>query len=1022
MSSPVYSASKTPPASNSNVVVVLGPTNTGKTHFAVERMLGHSTGIIGLPLRLLAREIYDRVARARGLGSVALITGEEKILPPNPAYFVCTVEAMPMDRTAAFVAVDEIQLCADFERGHVFTDRILRARGREETMFMGAETMRPLLQQLLPGAQFITRPRFSQLTYAGARKLTRLPRRTAIVAFSAQQVYSTAEIVRRHRGGTAVVMGALSPRTRNAQVELYQNGDVDFLVATDAIGMGLNLDIEHVVFAATHKFDGFQHRALNAAEVAQIAGRAGRHLTDGTFGLTGDIEEGSQVFDRSLISAVEEHHFAPLKILQWRNAALDFSTFDALIRSLELPPDQPGLTKSLETSDLRALRNLGARPEIMAKPLGRHRLIKLWDACLIPDFRKISPEDHAQLAWDVFSHISTGAAVLSNEWMSRHLNPVDRVDGDIDSLSQRIAHVRTLTYIANRSDWLDDPKHWQGLTRDVEDRLSDALHERLSQRFVDRRTSVLLRALRRRDRLMASVALNGDILVEDQFIGRLEGFRFFPDEGVHGSDDKAVRNAAEQALGQEIAARAHSFSEAADEQITLKISDTLSEPSILWQGELLARLKKGSAALRPDFELVSTPLLQGDALTLVEERLRRWIDTTIANQMKPLVRLKEAIDKAEDLSGLAKGIAFQLFENLGSLPRRKIAQQLKEVDKDGRRQMRQLGIWLGATSLYLPALLKPQTAKLRAQLWSLDKEIPALPPLPKPGLITAQASVEIHPDYYEMAGYRPMGDLAVRLDMLERLFLAARARSEKGPFLADAEMMSLVGCSGETFEKIMGYLGYALTEVDASAIPVEKPVAAAVETEETASPEAVEATPETSEAEPVIELAAEATAEPAPEPTADLPPATDAAPVEETAVVAEPVKVKAYVRKSEIRPKREPRPRRRTEARTTGTSLKPEGEATDAAAKPERREYVGYKGKNPRYGRAESSEAGAGEAGRMRRPPRSENNGRPDRQEYRDKGKRDEKYASRPEKKEPVFDASSPFAVLMELKKSMARK
>jgi ATP-dependent RNA helicase SUPV3L1/SUV3 len=745
-------------------------------------------------------------------------------------------------------------------------------------------------------------------------------------------------------------------------------------------------------------------------------------------GLTGDSVDGLDDFDRDLVSAVEEHRFPPLRLLQWRNAALNFSSVTNLIGSLEAASETTGLARGLEASDLRALKNIAARPETNPFSKTPHNLRRLWDTCQIPDFRKISPDDHTSLVWDVFCHISAAAGILSNDWMARHLSPVDRVDGDIDSLAQRIAHVRTLTYIANRADWLDDPKHWQGLTAGVEDRLSDALHERLSQRFIDRRTSVLMRALGRKDRLVASVMANGEIVVEDQYVGRLEGFRFFPDEGAHDLDDKAVSTAAEQALGREIATRARAFVEAPDGQISLKIADDMSEPSLLWQGHLLARLKKGSAVLRPDFDIISTPLLVGEDRLLVEDRLRRWLDATISQQLQPLFRLQEVMDKAEELAGLARGIAFQVYENLGSLPRRRVAQQLKEVDKDGRRQLRQTGLWLGAISLYLPALLKPQAARLRAQLWALDKGIEVLPVLPKPGLITAVADPQVDGNFYEMAGYRAIGDIAVRLDMLERLFLSARVPAEKGPFPPDANMMSLVGCSGAIFEKIMSYLGYSLVEVDASAIPAPEIVkdikveAAPVETasEAVATGEAAtgpeEATPE-GEVEETLALA-----EAAPDAAGSVEAGAPETAVEETsdsaAVVAEvvvevvgegtaetvaaevaplsdasPLKVMAFVRSNTIRPIRPPRPRREPRpARPVATTppVDPSGEAVkaDVADRPARHHH-------PRRSKPA-----------RRDNPRSEPAKQPPRQPER----------------EPVFDATSPFAVLMELRKSMAAK
>src|SRR6187200_3040590 len=480
-----YAADRAPGA---GVTAVLGPTNTGKTHLAIERMLGHSSGIIGLPLRLLAREVYNKVAARAGTEAVALVTGEEKIKPPHPRYWVSTVEAMPRDLDVAFLAIDEVQLGADLERGHVFTDRMLNRRGREETLVLGAQTVRPMVERLLPGAHVLTRPRLSQLSFAGEKKITRLPRRSAIVAFSVEEVYAIAELIRRQRGGAAVVLGALSPRTRNAQVDLYQSGDVEYLVATDAIGMGLNLDVDHVAFASDRKFDGYQFRKLNPAELAQIAGRAGRAQRDGTFGTTGRCPP----FEDDLVRALESHSFEPIKVLQWRNTDLEFASIGALQASLAMTPTEPGLTRAPIAEDILVLEHSARDEEIRAMATNHNAVERLWEVCQVPDYRKISPATHAELAVTLYGFLMREGNIPT-DWFARQVALADRTDGDIDTLSNRIAHVRTWTFVANRPDWLGDPDHWQGVTRAVEDKLSDALHERLAERFVDRRTSVLMR-------------------------------------------------------------------------------------------------------------------------------------------------------------------------------------------------------------------------------------------------------------------------------------------------------------------------------------------------------------------------------------------------------------------------------------------------------------------------------------------------------------------------------------------------
>ena len=586
------------------VTAVLGPTNTGKTHLAIERMLAHSSGMIGLPLRLLAREVYNKVVDRVGAEHVALITGEEKIKPHNPRFWVSTVEAMPRDLDVAFVAIDEIQLGADLDRGHVFTDRMLNCRGREETLVLGAATMRGMIEKLLPGANVVIRPRLSQLTFAGEKKLTRLPRRTAIVAFSADEVYAIAELIRRQRGGAAVVLGALSPRTRNAQVELYQTGDVDYLVATDAIGMGLNLDVDHVAFAADRKFDGFQFRRLNPAEFGQIAGRAGRHTRDGTFGTTGRCPP----FEQELVQALESHSFEPVKVLQWRNSDLDFASLGALSASLAMTPTQAGADAGADRrGHHRARARRPRRGRARAGATRARRSQRLWDVCQVPDYRKISPAAHAELVVTLYGFLRREGRI-PDDWFARQVAQADRTDGDIDTLSQRIAHIRTWTFAANRPDWLDDPDHWQGVTRAVEDKLSDALHERLAERFVDRRTSVLMRRLRENAMLETEITKTGEVVVEGHNIGRLDGFRFAPDAAAGGSDAKALSAAAQKALAGEIESRAARLAHAPDSQFVLASDGTLR-----WMGEVVAKITAGDNVLRPRVRILADEHLTGAA-------------------------------------------------------------------------------------------------------------------------------------------------------------------------------------------------------------------------------------------------------------------------------------------------------------------------------------------------------------------------------------------------------------------------
>ena len=574
-------------APGAGVTAVLGPTNTGKTHLAIERMLAHSSGVIGLPLRLLAREVYNKIADRAGVDSVALITGEEKIKPPKPRFWVSTVEAMPRDLDVSFLAVDEIQIAADLERGHVFTDRILHRRGRDETLLLGAATMRPIIERLLPGASIVTRPRLSQLEFAGDRKITRQPRRTAIVAFSADEVYAIAELIRRQHGGAAVVLGSLSPRTRNAQVAMFQNGDVDYLVATDAVGMGLNLDVDHVAFASDRKYDGYQFRRLNPAEFAQIAGRAGRATRDGTFGTTGRCAP----FEPELVNALQNHTFDSVKVLQWRNSKLDFSSLGALQVSLALTPPHDALTRAPIAEDLRVLDHAARDADVRDMAHGAAAVERLWDACQIPDYRKIAPAAHAELVTTLFGFLMKKGRI-PDAWFAAQVDQADRIDGDIDTLSGRIAQIRTWTFVANRPDWLADPEHWQGIAREVENKLSDALHERLTERFVDRRTSVLMRRLRENTVLNTEIGKTGEVIVEGHVIGRLDGFTFAPDAAEAGSDAKALQATAQKALAGEIDARAEKLSAAPDEQFVLT-----SDGTIRWTGDAVAKLVAADDAL-----------------------------------------------------------------------------------------------------------------------------------------------------------------------------------------------------------------------------------------------------------------------------------------------------------------------------------------------------------------------------------------------------------------------------------------
>jgi ATP-dependent RNA helicase SUPV3L1/SUV3 len=885
----------------SGVTAVLGPTNTGKTHLAIERLLAHSSGLIGLPLRLLAREVYNKIADRAGLEAVALITGEEKIKPKNPRYWVSTVEAMPRELDVSFLAVDEVQIAADLERGHVFTDRILNRRGRDETLLLGAATMRPIIERLLPGAAIVTRPRLSQLHFAGDRKITRQPRRTAIVAFSADEVYAIAELIRRQHGGAAVVLGSLSPRTRNAQVAMFQNGDVDYLVATDAVGMGLNLDVDHVAFASDRKYDGYQFRRLTPSEFAQIAGRAGRATRDGTFGTTGRCAP----FEPELVNALQNHTFDHVKVLQWRNSKLDFSSLGALQVSLALPPGHEVLTRAPIAEDLRVLDHAGRDAEVRDMAHGPAAVERLWDACQIPDYRKIAPAAHAELVTTLFGFLMQKGKI-PDAWFATQVDQADRVDGDIDTLSGRIAQIRTWTFVANRPDWLAQPEHWQGITREVENKLSDALHERLTERFVDRRTSVLMRRLRENASLNTEIGKTGEVIVEGHAIGRLDGFTFAPDAAEAGSDAKALQAAAQKALAGEIDARAEKLGAAPDENFVLA-----SDGTIRWTGDAVAKLVAAEDALHPRVRIIADERLTGPSREKVQARLDLWLKTHVEKLLGPLFELS----KAEDIAGIARGIAFQLVEALGVLERSRIAAEMKDLDQASRAALRKYGVRFGAYHIYVPALLKPAARALASLLWAEKQDNVDMQALSNAqhmassGRTSFPVDKALLRDAYRVLGYRQCGERAVRVDILERLAdlirpaLAWRETSpgEKPPgafdgrsFVVTQAMTSLTGSAGEDFASILRALGYRMEKRPplppkpapaetpaAEAAPAEAPIAEAAATDaapaeahETAQAEAP-AEPSV-EAEAPVEAATETTAEPvveaAPQPVSGDPP------------------------------------------------------------------------------------------------------------------------------------------------------
>ena len=776
------------------VTAVLGPTNTGKTHYAIERMLGHRTGVIGLPLRLLAREVYDRIVAVRGPGVVALLTGEERIVPPRAAYWVCTVEAMPLNIGADFVAVDEIQLCGDLDRGHVFTDRLLHMRGLHETLFMGAETMWGAIASMVPEAEFVKRERFSTLTYSGSKKISRMPARSAIVGFSVENVYAIAELLRRQKGGAAVVMGALSPRTRNAQVEMYQNGDVDYLVATDAIGMGLNLDIDHVAFSSLTKFDGRRMRHLMPNELAQIAGRAGRHMNKGTFGVTGE----APVLEADVVDAIQNNQFAPVKKLQWRNSALQFGSVQRLLQTLEERTDDPWLTRVRESDDLAALKAVSADAEVAARATDGPSVQLLWDVCRIPDFRGLSNNEHANLLTEIYNFLHESGQV-PDAWLAGRVNRIDRTDGDIDALSKRLAYIRTWTYVAQRKGWVSNESHWRDATRAVEDRLSDALHERLTQRFVDRRTSVLLRRLNQKEGLVADVNDKGEVTVEGQFVGKIEGFRFRQDKDATAEEAKTIRSASIQALAPQFHLRADRFYNAPDTEI-----DFTEQGGLMWGSDAVGKLVKGDDALKPKVVAFVDDEAGTEVAEKVQRRLQHFIDRKVATAFEPMVKMQND----DTLTGLAKGFAFRLAEGFGVVPRGDVADEVKALDQDARGALRKHAVRFGQFTIFMPLLLKPAPTRLRLVLWSLSKGLSDFPEAPPPGLVTVPTVKGLEPGTYAMSGYRAAGERAIRIDMLERLADMLRDQNTRAGFEATADMLSITGMTLEQFADLMGGLGY----------------------------------------------------------------------------------------------------------------------------------------------------------------------------------------------------------------------
>ena len=778
------------------VRAVLGPTNTGKTHLAVERMLAHNSGMIGLPLRLLAREVYDRIVHKVGRQYAALVTGEERIIPTNAKYFACTVEAMPLSRPVSFMAIDEIQLAGDQDRGHIFTERILNARGTDETLLLGAETMRESLHALDLKVDTEQRERMSKLSYTGPIKLTKLPKRSAIVAFSAEEVYEIAELLKRQRGGAAVVMGALSPRTRNAQVELYQSGEVDYIVATDAIGMGLNMDVRHVAFASRRKFDGHKRRHLRADEAAQIAGRAGRFKDDGTFGETADC----QAFDEEMVLRVENHNFESVQKLNWRSSSLDFSNVDALYRSLNRPCPHRRLARCPDAIDELTLNALRNDLELMDRVTTPEHVKRLWDIASLPDFRKHGADAHVRLAHGFADRLVDPESFLSDRWVHDQVIKLDSDQGDIDVLQNRLAAVRTWTYVAHREDWLRHAKQWQTRTREIEDKLSDALHDRLMQRFVDKRTSALLKRLNSEDDMDAGVQADGDVMVEGHHVGRLEGLTFKPAVESQTLEGRAIRQAAFKALKPLIEEKLSAICAAEDP--SFKLAD---DGQVTFNEAPIAKLKAGAHWLNPTAELVGAPDADGSLRAAAEQRVQKWVSYSVERTLKPIFDLQKSL-KAGVLSGLARGVANQIIESGAAIDRRK-DEVASALSREDREALKGVGVRTGRIAAYMPGLLKPAQSGLCLRLRALMEDRAVLPP---PGSASFRTERGWSNEMLHAAGYVRLGPRGVRADMAERLSWTlgqTRKEANASAFAVPPEHAALVGAPADDFVEIMKAMG-----------------------------------------------------------------------------------------------------------------------------------------------------------------------------------------------------------------------
>ena len=777
------------------ITAVLGPTNTGKTHLAVETMMEYESGIIGFPLRLLAREIFDKCVNKIGAEKVALITGEEKIIPKLPKYYICTVESMPQDMMVDFIAVDEIQMCVDHERGHIFTDRLLHARGDKLTMFLGSHTMKSLISSLVDGVEFVNKERYSNLTYSGYKKISRLNPKTALIAFSIDEVYAIAELVRRQKGGAAIIMGSLSPKTRNSQVELYQSGDANFLVATDAIGMGINMDINNVSFSSLRKFDGKKNRKLNLSEISQIAGRAGRHINDGTFGVTGECKQLS--FDE--IEKLEKHELQKIDVLYWRNSEINFDSLDNLVSSLEKNTNNKFLKRINDCEDEKVLKFLIKNNNNLKNKLSKDFVKTLWECCQIPDFSKKAYGNHIEVVKKVFEFLTSNSGKVTNEYMKKQLEYLDRYDGNIDTLANRISNVRTWSYVANKKNWANNSDYWVERTKYIEDKLSDKLHEELTKSFVDKRISILSRTLKQDVALATEIKNENEVIIDEQYIGRLSGLKLDLDLKSESlkTDIKSLRKAARQAIAPELMRRVNRI-------IRSEVLRLDNDHKIYWMDSPIAYISKGTNYLNPKLRLIVDEAIDPETKEKLKINLEKKLRTLISSELSDLVNLI----KSKFKNNYARALCYQLFEKNGVMKRKTVNEMIKNISKDDRSNLRKAGVKIGRYHIFLPRMLKPSAVNLRVKLWKLYYPEDKKYIIPKSGLNFLKNETIENNKFLLICGFENFNKFYIRVDILERLFLKIIENIKDGIFKIDSNMINLIGCSKENFYKLLELMEY----------------------------------------------------------------------------------------------------------------------------------------------------------------------------------------------------------------------